>query len=133
MKNKPIIFFDGVCVLCNSGVQFILDKEKSKYYYFVSLQSELGQQFLNDHNMLTKDFDTVVLFENNKISTKSSAILLISKQLLFPYSFLFSLLIIPKFIRDYFYNIIAKKRYSWFGKDENCQLIAKENEHRIFN
>ncbi|MGB1018767.1 MAG: thiol-disulfide oxidoreductase DCC family protein [Chitinophagales bacterium] len=133
MRNKPTIFFDGVCNLCNSSVQFVLKHEKQTYFSFASLQSEFGQAFLKENELDISNFDSIILFENGKIYTKSTAAIKICKQLKMPYSWIGFFIILPKFIRDFVYNFIAKNRYVWFGKSEQCAIPTIETKKRFLN
>ncbi len=69
-KNNKIILFDGVCNLCNSSVNFIIDHDKNGLFKFASLQSEAGQSILNKYGLKQKDFDSIVLVENDKLFHK---------------------------------------------------------------
>ncbi|MBS1731015.1 MAG: thiol-disulfide oxidoreductase DCC family protein [Bacteroidetes bacterium] len=124
--KHPIIFFDGVCNLCNASVQFVIRHDKRRQFRFASLQSKLGMQFLQDHHLPREDFDTFILYKNSKIYTKSSGALQCAKHLAAPWSWLYIFIIIPKFIRDFIYTLIAKNRYRWFGKKDSCWLPTLE-------
>lgn len=119
-KNKTILLFDGECNLCNSFVQFILKNEKNAEIQFCSLQSETGKKTLAQHNINTDSINSLVFIENNIPYFKSTAALKISRYLKGIYSLATLFFIIPKFIRDYIYDYIAKNRYKWYGKKESC-------------
>ena len=131
MNNKSVILFDGVCNLCASSVQFIIKRDKNAYFKFASLQSDFGKQVLEKNGLNTTSFDTLLLLENDKLYDRSSAALRIARHLSFPWFLLYANIIIPKFIRDFFYNIIAKNRYKWFGKKEECWLPTPELKQRF--
>lgn len=120
LKNKTILLFDGYCNLCHSSVQFVLKHEKNSDLYFTSLQSPTGIEILNHYSINPKEIDSLVLIEKNKAYIKSSAALRVSKYLKGLYPICFSLLIIPSFIRNWVYDYVAKNRYKWFGKMDNC-------------
>ncbi|MDY7393813.1 thiol-disulfide oxidoreductase DCC family protein [Aureibaculum sp. 2210JD6-5] len=122
LENKSIVLFDGVCNLCNNVVQFIIEHDKNKHFLFASLQSDAAQDILLHFNKKNSDFDSVVLIENEKIFEKSSATLKIAKRLSGIWKYSYALIIIPKFIRDFFYTIISQNRYKWFGKKEDCMM-----------
>ena len=121
-QDKPIIFFDGVCNLCNSSVQFILKKDTNNVFLFSSLQSDAAKDILLQYNIENFDLNSIILVENGIIYQKSTAILKIAKRLngISKYAYVF--IIIPKFIRDGIYSLIAKNRYKWFGKRDSCML-----------
>ena len=126
MKNKKIILFDGVCNLCNSSVQFVIDRDPNNRFMFASLQSDFGQEVLRKYHLNTTDFDSIILLDQQKIYEKSSAALRIAKELKFPWSLLAIFLILPQFLRDIGYNYVAKNRYKWFGKQESCWMPTPE-------
>ncbi len=125
LSNQPIIFFDGVCNLCNSSVQFVIKNDKHHYFRFASLQSEFTPTFFAEHQFEITS-DSIILFYNNKFYEKSSAALIIAKHLSFPVNALIVFWIIPAFIRNWIYTIIAKNRYRWFGKKDSCMIPAPE-------
>ena len=120
LKNKTILLFDGYCNLCHSSVQFVLKYEKNSDLYFTSLQSPTGIELLNHYSINPNEIDSLVLIEKNKVYIKSTAALRITKYLKGLYPIGFGLLIIPSFIRNWVYDYIAKNRYKWFGKMDNC-------------
>ena len=124
--NKSLLLFDGVCNLCNSSVQFILLRDKKDRFRFASLQSDYGQNLLREHNLPTESFNSLVLVENGKIYQKSTAALRIARKLKGLWPLLFAFIIIPPFIRNFVYDIIAKNRYRLFGKKDECMLPRPE-------
>ncbi len=128
-KNNAIIFFDGYCNLCNASVNFIIKRDAESYFKFSSLTSEFSKDFLIENNYNILDFKTIILFENNQLYSKSDAVLRILKNLKTPLKYCYYLKYIPKSIRDLIYDLIAKNRYSWFGKRDECLIPSKE----IFN
>lgn len=131
--HSPIILFDGVCNLCNSAVQFIIRHDKKSLFRFASLQGDHGQQLLKDYHLSLDDFNSFVLIQNNKTFTKSSAAMQVVKQLGKPVNFLYGFIIVPSFIRNAVYDIIAKNRYSWFGKKDECILPTPALKERFLN
>jgi predicted DCC family thiol-disulfide oxidoreductase YuxK len=131
LKNKTILLFDGYCNLCHSSVQFVLKHEKNNDLYFTSLQSPIGEEILKHYSINPNEIDSLVLIEKNKAYIKSSAALRVSKYLKGFYPICFGLLIIPSFIRNWVYDYVAKNRYKWFGKMDNC-LVPDENLSKRF-
>lgn len=126
-KNIQLILFDGKCNLCSSAVQFIIERDKKKVFRFASLQSELGKKLLAERHIDPLKTDSIVLIQPNKAYyIKSSAALHTAKNLDGLYPYLKFLLIIPNPIRDFVYDFIAKNRYKWFGKKENCWIPNPE-------
>lgn len=116
-----IILFDGECNLCNSSVQFIIKKDPEGYFQFASLQGKTGQKLLKKCNIY-HEINSIVLIENDRFYTKSSAALKICKKLEGIWKLCAIFEVIPTFIRDFFYDIVAKNRYKWFGRKESCMV-----------
>ena len=131
--TKSVLLFDGVCNLCNSSVQFVLKRDKRKYFKFAALQSDVGQELLKQFDLPTNDFTSFVLIEGDKIYLKSTAALQVAKRLGGGWSFLFLFIIIPSPIRDFLYNLIAKNRYKMFGKRESCMLPTPDFKERFLD
>ena len=126
-----IILFDGVCNFCNFWVNFILDKDKEKRFKFASLQSAAGKKLLSDFDLPLNDFETFILIKDKKYFTKSSAALIIAKNLKGFWKLLYAFVIIPKPVRDFFYNLIANNRYKLFGEREFCRIPTPEERERF--
>jgi predicted DCC family thiol-disulfide oxidoreductase YuxK len=130
MKN--IILFDGVCNLCNHSVQFIIKRDPKGHFKFASLQSEIGQKLVEQYG-IPKGIESIIYIENDKVYIKSSAALRISRKLNGYWRYLKILSILPSSVRDFFYDIIAKNRYKWFGKKESCMLPTTETKKRFLD
>ena len=130
MNDKPVILFDGVCNLCSGSVQFILKRDKEKKFMFASLQSNYGQKFLQQFNLPANTVNSFFLYQDDKIFTRSTAALKMFQQLK-NWRWVKILWIFPKFIRDAVYNLIAKNRYKWFGKKEECWVPTPELKARF--
>jgi len=129
LKDKnlpPVILFDGYCNLCNSSVNFIIKHDTKNYFKFAPLQEKKGKQLLKKFNGDNLNTTTIVLIENDIVYTKSTAALRITKHLNGLYPLLYSLLVVPPFIRNGVYDFIAKNRYKWFGKHEVCMIPSEE-------
>ena len=127
-----MVLFDGVCKLCNGSVNFILKRDRKAQLKLAPLQSDYGRQVIASHAVKSYSMDSILLLEGSRLSDKSTAIIRISKYLdgLWPLCMVF--LIIPRFIRDFVYDIIAKNRYRWFGKYDTCSLPNPEYEDRFY-
>ena len=129
--EKGIILFDGICNFCNSSVNFIIDRDKNDYFRFASLQSEKGKDILDRHGLDSNNLTTLILAEGGKYYIKSSAALRIAGRLKFPWNLSIIFLVLPPFLRNPIYDIIARNRYKWFGKRDACR-IPTEAERNIF-
>ncbi len=122
LKEKGIVLFDGVCNFCNSSVNFIIRKDGNDHFRFLPLQSEKGNAIIERHNLDPENIQTVILLEGGRIYTRSTAALRIVRNLKGGWKLLYGFVIVPAFIRDFFYDIIAKNRYRWWGKRESCMV-----------
>jgi len=129
---KRIILFDGVCHFCQKNVQFIIKHDPNALFQFASLQSPIGKKLLDEFNVPPHE-DSLILLENDRYYSKSSAALRISKQLTTIWKLLYLLIVIPKPIRDVFYNIIAKNRYTWFGRSNECMIPPPSIRNRFLD
>lgn len=126
MDDKLIILFDGVCNFCNYWVNFIIDRDKHDRFRFAALQSEFGQETLKKLSLSQTDFDTFVLIIDGKHYIKSTAGLMVAKNLGGGLSLLYPLIIVPSFIRNFVYSLIAKNRYKIFGREDACRIPTPE-------
>jgi predicted DCC family thiol-disulfide oxidoreductase YuxK len=131
MINKQIILFDGVCNFCNFWVNFIIDRDAADSFRFAALQSDKGQELLKKFKLNTGDFDTFILIDDEKFYKKSTAALRISKKLNGAWKIFYSLIIIPKPIRDFVYSLIANNRYKFFGKREVCRVPTEQEKNKF--
>ena len=117
------ILFDGVCNFCNGWVNFVLKFDKKKKYKFSFLQEEKGLKFINEFNI--GHIDTIILIKKNLILTKSDAALEVMSSMNPIFFFMRIFLLVPRFIRDYVYDLVGKNRYKIFGKTEKCRVPNK--------
>src|SRR5687767_1528419 len=111
MADHPIVLFDGVCNFCEGSVKFVLEKDKKGIFRFAPLQSATGQEYLRKLGLSTTDLDTFVLIEGDRYYTRSTAGLKLLKRLPFPWSAAYVFIVVPSFIRDALYKLIANNRY----------------------
>jgi predicted DCC family thiol-disulfide oxidoreductase YuxK len=130
LKSKNILVFDGDCFLCNKLIQFILRKDKRKKIHLVTLQSNLGKSILIKYKFNPDDYSTVMYIKNEVLYTKSTAVIKIFSLLNRVNKIALCLLIIPKFIRDFVYSIVAKNRHRFFP-NKSCLLMNNEIRERI--
>ncbi|WP_217587247.1 thiol-disulfide oxidoreductase DCC family protein [Lentibacillus saliphilus] len=116
-----IVLFDGLCHFCDSSVQFIIKRDPMKRFKFASLQSSVGQELLKRYGV-PQEINSFVLVQDNRVYFRSSAALKLCRDLRLPWKLLYPLLLVPRPIRDFFYNIIARNRYRWFGKKAACTI-----------
>lgn len=113
--DKPIVFYDGDCGFCNKMVQFVLKYEKHATIHFSALQSEFAQSFFQQQGIEAIDYTTFYFWDTQTLSKQSTAGLKVAKHLRFPMSWLQGFWIIPRFIRDSVYQLIANNRRKLAG------------------
>ena len=119
-EEYPIVLFDGLCDLCDRSVRFILERDRRARFHFAPLQSALGKELLEKHDLPPESLETMVLIDRGAAHTKSSATLRIAGQLTFPWRTGILFLAVPKPLRDLVYGVVARNRYRWFGKRDAC-------------
>lgn len=126
-QGKKIILFDGVCNLCDSFIQYVIRRDKRDVFRFAVQQSEIGRKILKHIGIDPEKTDSVVLYEPGiAYFTKSSAGAEIAKSLSGIGRLDILNRIFPRVFSDKFYDIIAKNRYKWFGKKDNCMIPTAE-------
>ena len=118
---KHIILYDGYCELCAKSIRFVIKRDHQKLFKYIPLQSDEGKKFLKHYNIEQVSDNTFVYIENDVFYLKSTAALMVCKQLK-PLKWMRIILYFPICIRDFVYRIVAKYRYKWFGKNEDCYL-----------
>lgn len=129
--DQPIIIFDGVCNLCEYSVKFIVNNDRQARFKFVSAQSEKGEVLQRMCGVDTLQDGTVILLKNDQVYVNSDAALQIARYLDGLWRFLYVFKFIPKPVRDFFYSIISKNRYRWFGKKNECLLPDNNIKERF--
>jgi predicted DCC family thiol-disulfide oxidoreductase YuxK len=131
--SPPVVLFDGVCKLCNGSVNFILPRDSKGRLKLAPLQSDYGRAVLREHGKNPDALDSMMLLEGDQLTVKSTAVIRISKYLDGAWPLCMIALVIPPFIRDFIYDIIAKNRYRWFGKYDTCRLPDSGLENRFYS
>ncbi len=109
-ENCSILFYDGECGFCNKSVQFVLSNEKNDSIYFSALQNEFATVFLQDKLGHPIDYSTIYYWHKGKLSKRSTAIMRLAKEIKYPAALIRIFVIVPTFIRDAIYKLIAKYR-----------------------
>lgn len=128
-----LIIFDGMCNLCARSVQFVLKHEASPYYCFASLQSASGAQTMRKYGLDPLDAKTFVVIEQNQLFVRSDAALCIARRLRMPWRLLVVARIVPRSIRNWAYDLIARHRYAWFGRRPQCWLPSEAQAERFID
>ena len=131
MQEHPLILFDGVCNFCNYWVNFAIKRDRKKSLRFTPLQGETANRVLPRYKINPTALRSVIIIDKDRFYTQSSAAIRICKHLDGGWKLLYGLMIIPKFIRDALYNIIARNRYKWFGKKDHCMIPSPGVKERF--
>ena len=131
MDDKKIIVFDGVCILCNSFVQFILKRDRTQQFYFTTAQSDFVKEKVKTMTFKVNPMDSVIYLKNGKVLTESSAVLGILSDLGGIWKLLSIFRIIPPMVRNVVYRFCAKRRYRVFGMLETCMMPSSEWKNRF--
>jgi predicted DCC family thiol-disulfide oxidoreductase YuxK len=127
----PIILFDGICNFCNRTINIILKYDKDAYFQFAASQSQSGINILQQYKLDQKASASVILIDNEKVYTKTDAVIQIATHLKgWPRLFSF-IKFIPRPIRDFAYDLIAKNRYALFGERASCRIPDASIQHRF--
>jgi len=130
-KHNHIVFFDGVCNLCNSTVDFLVRHNTDETLKFSSLQSEFAKQFLAQYSINLNQLSTIYFYTNGQLFQKSKAAFHIAKHLSVPFRYLNFFSFLPEGLTNFFYDLIAKNRYRWFGKKETCRVQTQAELSRF--
>lgn len=125
---EAIVVFDGVCNFCNSTINFLVDKDRSRKLRYMPLQSALGNTI---QEQLPEKLDSIICITASGLWTQSEAAIQIAAQLPYPYRLLRYFRVIPRKWRDDLYHAFSKRRYKWFGRAEQCR-IPSEEERQLF-
>ena len=128
--KHALVLFDGVCNFCCGSVQFIIARDPGGYFQFASQQSDIGKEKLAEAG-LPATLETFVLIEGKNVYTRSSAGLKVAGRLTWPWPLAGIFWLVPAFLRDAVYRLIARNRYRWFGKKEACWLPTPEIRARF--
>ncbi len=118
--DGSVVLFDGVCNFCNGSVNFLIGQDKQQRLLFAPLQSAAAQALLQKTNLHGRELDSFILIEGQKAYQRSTAALRLIPYLSWYWQWARLFWMVPPFMRDAVYNLIARNRYRWFGKKEAC-------------
>jgi predicted DCC family thiol-disulfide oxidoreductase YuxK len=118
--KHPVVLFDGICNFCSDSVLFIIKRDPSARFRFAALQAEGGRRITEEFGIYLAGNDSIILVENKRIYYRSEAALRIARRLRGAWKLFYVFIIVPPFIRDFFYDIFARNRYRWFGRRDIC-------------
>ena len=132
IENKKIIFYDGLCAMCNRFIRILITLDKKEKFLLAPLQGKNGEILKEKFSKELKGIDSVI-FYNKKVYTKSSAVINILSELGGIYKLAYIFNIIPSFISDSIYDYIARNRFQWFGRLDKCPMPEKKNISRFLD
>ena len=132
IENKKIIFYDGLCAMCNRFIRLLIKLDKKEKFLLAPLQGKNGEILKEEFSKELQGIDSVI-FYNKKVFTKSSAVINILNELGGAYKLAYIFIIIPTFISDSIYDYIARNRFQWFGKLDKCPMPEKKNISRFLD
>jgi len=131
--EHPVILFDGVCNLCNFWVNFIIDRDPQARFRFAALQSDAGRAVMTTHGLAVPsgDPESILFIDSGTLYSESTAALRIARHLHGLWKCAAILLVVPRPIRDAGYRFIARHRYRWFGRSDQCRVPTAELRRRF--
>ncbi|HEY2686486.1 MAG TPA: DCC1-like thiol-disulfide oxidoreductase family protein [Steroidobacteraceae bacterium] len=131
--DKPLVVFDGDCVLCSKGAQSLIKRDRRAVFRMTVAQSALGQALYRHYGLNNLDFDTYLLIDSGVAYFKSDATVRVLARLPFPYSIAGLLRCVPRRGRDIVYDFIARRRIRWFGARESCFVPSPADAGRFLS
>lgn len=129
--DHPVVLFDGVCNFCNGTVHFIIRQDKKNIFKFAPLQSPKGQELVQQYLLPANKTDSIILIENGVAYTKSTAALKLANRFPWYWKWTQLLWIVPAFLRNAVYDLIAQNRYKWFGKKDECMIPTGKTKEKF--
>lgn len=129
--HERLLLFDGVCNLCTGAVKFVIQRDRHARFRFASLQSGLGERWLRENKMPMDAYASLIYLRNGRALLKSTAALNIARDLGGAWPLAYAFIIVPRFLRDAVYDLIARNRYKWFGRQDTCMVPTPELRARF--
>jgi predicted DCC family thiol-disulfide oxidoreductase YuxK len=129
--SGPIILFDAECVLCSANAQFVLKHDKIGHFRLASMQGEVGSTLYRENGIDPNDPSTMIVIDGSRVRQNSDAVLSIYEALGFPWRLVALFRLVPIFIRDPAYRLVARNRYRLFGKRTSCWIAPVRYKNRI--
>lgn len=128
--GHPVVLFDGVCNLCTGSVKFIIRRDPRGRFRFAALQSDAAARLLGGEGARP---DSIALVESGRVYWKSAAALRIARRLGALWPVLYVFVVVPRPVRDWVYDCVARNRYRWFGKQDSCMVPTAELRARFLS
>ncbi len=132
-SHDRVVLFDGVCKLCNAWSRFLIRFDRNRIFKLASVQSPQGQAILRWHGLPTDAFQTMLLVEGPRVFTRSTAFVRVVARLPFPWFLAAGSWLIPRPVRDWLYDRVARHRYALFGRYDSCMLPDPDHRGRFLD
>jgi predicted DCC family thiol-disulfide oxidoreductase YuxK len=132
-SQHDVILFDGVCNLCNGFVQFVIARDPRKHFRFGALDSDAARRLMAQAGVIPGSHDSIILIESGRAFVRSQAALRVVRALGLPWSLFYVLIVVPRPVRDWTYDVIARHRYRWFGRRDVCMVPGPETRGRFLD
>jgi predicted DCC family thiol-disulfide oxidoreductase YuxK len=129
--SRPLIVFDGVCVFCSGFVRTVVRLDRKKRFRFATAQSPLGEALFRKHGLRTDSYDTSLTLVDNEAFTQLDGFIAVMAELGWPWRAAKALLVLPRPLRDWIYDRVAKNRYALFGRKDSCEIPSAELRQRL--
>ena len=133
LAGKNVMVFDGVCVLCNGWVKFVLRFDKRQRFHFIIAQSDLGEALYDALGLKSDDYETFLVVTEGRIHTKLDGVFALLSVLGWPWKALSVGRILPRIVKDACYGLVARNRYSLFGKRDTCVMPTPDIKARFLD
>lgn len=127
----PLIIFDGHCVLCSANARFVLRHDRRRRFRLTTAQSDAGRAIQRRFGLDPNALETIIVVRDGRPLTRSDAILAIAAGLGWPWRAVAAFRLVPRFLRDQLYDLVARNRYRWFGRRDICWLPGPAEADRI--
>ncbi len=132
-SGRPIVLFDGVCNICNAGIDFLMRRDPDGVIRYAAMQTDAGRRLAARYDLATDTMDSFYVIDGARVFDRSEAALHLARYLAWPWRLGLALAILPRGLRDRAYDVLARNRYRWFGKRELCRLPTPEERSRFLD
>lgn len=129
--DRPLIVFDGECVLCSANAQFVLRHDKARNFRLTTSQGALGRALYRHFGLRDDEEGTMIVLEEGRLLTESDAALAVARGLGWPWRFAGFGIAVPRAVRDGVYRTVARNRFRWFGRRETCWMPSAADTGRV--
>ena len=129
--RENIVFIDGYCIVCNRFADFVLKADRKFRFHLATIQGATFESVRARYPELNEPPDSIIIKIGDRIFSKSTGVLKLMGMLPFPYNILKAFLLVPRVVRDPVYDLVARKRYRWFGKRESCRVPGPDDQQRF--